>query len=201
MKKVLASVVAVSIAVLCGCQSTSAPRQAKTQLPPHLVSTNITSPANITPYTNVQGPVSSYKPVFSVDTTKRISGNGEGRSEQIAKRAAITDAILKAKADDMFVTNLVTNVWSNGIYKCEATGFAVNITDVEEIPTAYYEQLPDGKIVKSEKLEHKLTYVHNHEKNLKVIYDKEGKVVDREYKEIPAHWEYVPVMDPAPKKR
>lgn len=189
MKKEMCLFAAVAVGVFTGCNTVKRPAPAA----PEIVSMYSIIPANIAPATTTQGPVSSFKPIYTVDTSKRISATATGKSEQEAKESAISNAIINNKCDDIFVNKIVFNKWNNGNYDCAIEGFAISIVNVEEIKTGIYEKASDGTLKRMDKLEHKLVYI---QPSKIVIKDpKTGKPVAE--KDVPGHWEYTPIADPA----
>lgn len=179
----------VAVCSLTSCTSYKKPMPAA----PEIISQYSIVPANLAPSTSVQGPVSTFKPIYSVDNSKRITATAKGQSEQEAKESAISKAIVENKCDDVFINKIVFSKWNNGSFECSIEAFAISIVDVEEIKTGIYEQTPDGKLVPMEKLEHKLVYVPPCKKV--TSWTEDGTPLEE--KEIPGYWEYTPVQDTA----
>ncbi len=192
MKKLFALSLAAVAVVLCSCQNLQKPKKVVPVITDSYVSTAATP---VAPTTWAHGPVSSYRPLYTVDSSKILSAKGGIKdTEEAAKEDAVAQFIIENQCEDIFVVKNVYSNWSDGNVECEIFGYPVTVVGVDEIKTGIYEQTPDGALVPMEKLEHKLIYKQPYTKEVKeavVLPDGTVGVVTKT-KEVAGRWESIP---------
>ena len=195
-KSFVFSLVAALAAVMCSCQNLQKGRPAAP-----VITNRTVSPAAVetAPTTWAHGPVSSYRPIYSVDATQILSAKATGAtSKEAAEKAAISAFLMDNQCEDIFVVKKIVTRWSNERYDGEVFGYPVTVVGVDEIKTGIYEQAPDGSVKPMEKLEHKLVYKQPYIKTVDKVLTakdadgKECKVIVPEKVPVPASWEYTP---------
>ncbi|MGN0867576.1 MAG: hypothetical protein ACI4SG_07890 [Oligosphaeraceae bacterium] len=193
MKKMFAllSLAAVA-AAMCSCQNLQPPKKVAPVVTGNFVST---AAAPVAPTTKAMGPVSTYRPLYSVDSTKILSAKGGIKtSEEAAKEDAVAQFIIENQCEDIFVVKNVFTNWSDGNVECEIYGYPVSVVGVDEIKTGIYEQAPDGTLKPMEKMEHKLVYKQPYTKEVKeAVKLADGTIgVATKTQAVAGRWEYTP---------
>ncbi len=121
-----------------------------------------TDVGDMTVYPTTQGPVDTFRPIYTVDNSKRIFGSGKSWNEDEATKMAIYDACARANCDYIAAAKRVTKVTSvmQGAQSYEVTviGYPVTITGVEQVPVVFYERQADGSLKKLDHPEHRIVF-------------------------------------------
>ena len=124
--------------------------------------------ADMSVYPVTQGPVDSYRPIYKVDETHKVSATGYGWSETDAIKSAIYNCCISNKCDYIVAAQRIVKVSSKVIdhnkipyYEVVVTGFPAVLTSVQTIKVAFYEEQPDGTLKSVEAPEHKYIYSTN----------------------------------------
>lgn len=139
--------------------------------------------ADMSVYPTTQGPVDSYRPIYKVDETHKVSATGLGRTEEEAIKSAIYNCCASNKCDYIAAAQRVVRVWSNNgqiFYKVAITGFPAVLTSVQTIKTAFYEEQEDGSLKPMETPEHRYVYTTNRTWRIARLEDKSARDLDSE---------------------
>ncbi len=124
--------------------------------------------ADMSVYPTTQEPVDSYRPIYKVDETHKVSATGYGWSEADAIKSAIYNCCISNKCDYIAAAHRIVKVSSKVMdhnkvpyYEVVVTGFPAVLTSVQTIKVAFYEEQPDGTLKSVEAPEHKYIYSTN----------------------------------------
>lgn len=139
--------------------------------------------ADMPVYPTTQGPVDSYRPIYKVDDTHKVSATGFGRTEEEAIKSAIYNCCASNKCDYIAAAQRVVRVWNNDgkvFYKVAITGFPAVLTSVQTIKAAFYEEQEDGSLKPMAMPEHRYVYTTNRTWRVSRLEGKEVKNLDSE---------------------
>lgn len=136
--------------------------------------------ADMSVYPTTQGPVDSYRPIYKVDETHKVSATGFGQTEDEAIKSAIYNCCASNKCDYIAAAQRVVRVWNDDrnvpYYKVVITGFPAVLTSVQTIKAAFYEEQEDGSLKPMATPEHRYVYTTNRTWHVSRL---EGKAADR----------------------
>lgn len=107
---------------------------------------------------NTQGPIDTYRPLYKIDSSKKVSGKGEGFTEREAALNAIYNVCQAEKCDFLAASKeLVRTFEKNKKLAFEVTviGFPATLTGVQTIKATFYEQLANGELKPMDNPEHR----------------------------------------------
>ena len=139
--------------------------------------------ADMSVYPTTQGPVDSYRPIYKVDETHKVSATGFGRTEEEAIKSAIYNCCSSNNCDYIAAAQRVVRVWNNKgqvFYKVAITGFPAVLTSVQTIKAAFYEEQEDGSLKPMETPEHRYVYTTNRTWRVSRLEDRAARNLDSE---------------------